>query len=64
MMATDSTGAVIPVGYDAIVPTKDAAATPPRNDGAAVLRVRVRPRGANPVPRAGDVDLSRGLWGR
>ena len=41
--ALDSTGAVIPAGYDAVVPVEDATAALPRDDGAAVPRVRVRP---------------------
>ena len=52
--ALDSTGAVIPAGYDAVVPVEDAAAAPPRDDGAEVPRVRVRPARL-------DVDPSRGL---
>jgi len=50
--ALDSTGAVIPAGYDAVVPVEDAA---------AAACASTRPPGAGPVPRAGYVDPSRGL---
>ena len=54
--ALDSTGAVIPVGYEADVPVKDAVA-PPHDNGATVLRVCVRPARLEPV-----LSLAPGMW--
>ena len=54
--ALDSTGTGVPAGHDAVVPVEDAAA-PPRDDGAEVPRVRVRPARLEPV-----LSLAPGMW--